>query len=133
MSGHLHRPVRQPRLRGARLGVVVAGAFACLLAASSANAWVPTPNRPKAHPAPSTARYVPARSHADPASREMPVAAILTGGRPTGSSAWLQARALKTAIDLAARLSALARGSSGGPPRGVSTLPSHWGATHLSV
>ena len=116
-----------------RLGVLIAGAFACLLVANSASAWVPTPNRPKGpRPAPSTARYVPAPSHADPASREVPVAAILTGGRPAGSSAWTEARATRSAVEAAARLSALARWR-GGPPRAISTVPSYWGATHLSV
>jgi hypothetical protein len=134
MSGESHRPQRQARPRYARLGVIVAGAFVCMLAANSASAWVPTPNRPKpSHPAKSTARYVPARSHADPASREVPLAAILTGGRPAGSGAWMQARATSTAFDAATQLSALSHWSCRGAPRAVTTLPSHWGATHLSV
>jgi len=134
MSGASHRPQRQARRRSARLGAIVAGAFVCLLAANSASAWVPTPNRPKpAQPAKSTARYVPARSHADPASRDVPLVAILTGGRPAGSTVWMQVRATSTAFDAAARLSALSHWSSRGAPRAVTTLPSHWGATHLSV
>ena len=59
--------------------------------------------------------------------------AILTGGRPAGSTGWTQARATSTAFDAAARLSALSYWSCRGAPRGVTTLPSHWGATHLSV
>jgi hypothetical protein len=116
-----------------RLGVLVAGVFACLFVASSASAWVPTPNRPKAHPTHSTARYIPGRSHADPASHDLPLAAMLTGGRPMGSSAWMQARAIRCAADDSAGPSALGRWSHRGWPRAVGTLPSHWGATHLSI
>jgi hypothetical protein len=134
MSGESDRPQRQARSRVVRLGAIVAVTFACLLVANSASAWVPTPNRPKpSHAAKSTARYVPARSHADPASRDVPCAAILSGGRTSGSSAWMQARATRTAVDGTARLSALSRWLCGRTPRAVTTLPSHWGATHLSV
>jgi hypothetical protein len=114
---------------------VFGGALLCLLVSSSASAIVPMGFRPKpaAAPAKSTARYVPARPHADPASGETPLVAILVSGRPTGSSGSVCARGPRVALADRPEPTGIRHRARGNTPRGVGTIPSHWGATHLSV
>jgi hypothetical protein len=124
------------RRRSVRFGAIVAGAFACLLVSTSASAIVPMAVRParRSAPAKSTARYVPAKSHADPASEEAPLAAIIVSGRSTGTTASMQVRGVRAWIADGPRPTTLRHlATRGSTPRAVSMLPSHWGATHLSV
>src|SRR5262249_28057919 len=129
-------PVEHPRPRRVRFGAIAAGAFACLFVASSASAIVPMAVRParRAAPARSTARYVPAKPHADPASEESPLVAIVVSGRLTGTTAWMHVRGVRAGLADGPRPSTVCHlVARRGRPRAVSTLPSHWGATHLSV
>jgi hypothetical protein len=114
----------------------VAGlALASLLVGSPADAWVPTPNRPKpgAH-VQSGRRYVPARSHADPSSGFDPVVAIVLGRSVRnwtahhGQQAWRTTARRKRAHADKVTL-CFTRDSV----RDIRGLPSHWGATHLSI
>jgi hypothetical protein len=107
---------------------------AILAMASSAGAWVPTPNRPRTRPvAKSTARYVPATSRADPASDRAPLLAILTTRGSSRSVTSLPVRAGRLTSGLLVVLEAGSRERASAEARPVWTLPSHWGATHLSI
>ena len=60
----------------------------------------------------------------------MPLVAVLSGGKPSGYAALAPWRVMR-----APGVLGRADGDAWSPcgPRAVTTLPSHWGATHLSV
>ncbi len=62
----------------------------------------------------------------------MPLVAVLSGGKPSGYAALAQLRVMHT-LGARGRPDGDAWSTGGEDPRAVTTLPSHWGATHLSV
>jgi len=118
---------------GRRVWVVAGAALLCLLVAGNARASIQGRHVvSRIGHAVAQTHYQPAPPHADPCSSEMPFVAVLSGGRASGFVALAPLRVMRVpgAFGLAAGGTSPACGED---PRAVTTLPSHWGATHLSV
>ena len=112
--------------------VIAGAAFACLLVAGNASASIQGRHvAPRIGHATSQTHCLPAPPHADPFASDSPLVAVLAGGK-TSSDGWLSE--LQALPGIGERPTPAE--DPGGPDRDlrtVSTLPSHWGATHLSV
>lgn len=116
-----------------RLWITAAAALLCLLVAGNASASIQGRHvAARMGHAVAQSHCLPAAPHADPFASELPLAAVLSGGRLFGSKAVAPLRALRAPGD-----GGLAGGdgawASPEDPRTAMTLPSYWGATHLSV
>jgi hypothetical protein len=133
LPASLHVDAPPPRARSVDLSSLLGAFVICLLTASSASAWVPTPNRPRERtPQKSSARYVPETSHADPGSGRAPLVAVLVRGSSELSKAGLPigGSGAVGASGLPGYHQGHHRGSA---PLDVGLLPSHRGATHLTI
>ncbi len=116
-----------------RAWVVAGGALLCLLVAGNARASIQGRHViARIGHAVAKSHCLPSPPHADPASSGMPLVAVLSGGKPSGYAALAPLRVMRTPGALG-RADGDAWVPGGNDPRAVTTLPSHWGATHLSV
>jgi hypothetical protein len=118
---------------GRRAWVIAGTALFCLLVAGNARASIQGRHlAARIGHAVAQTHCQPAPPHADPLSSEMPFVAVLSGGRASGYVALAPLRVMRApgAFGLSAGGTSPACDED---PRPVITLPSHWGATHLSV
>ncbi len=114
-----------------RAWVVGGAALLCLLVAGNARASIQGRHVvARIGHAVAKSHCLPSPPHADPLSSGMPLVAVLSGGRPSGYAALAPLRVMRTPGVLGR---ADGDAWSAENPRAVTTLPSHWGATHLSV
>jgi hypothetical protein len=118
---------------GRRAWVIAGAALVCLLVASNASASIQG-RRVAARMGHAVAQThcLPAPPHADPSASEMPLVAVLSGGKSSGDQALAPLRVVR-APGAPGLADADASSTSDEGPRAVTTLPTHWGATHLSV
>jgi hypothetical protein len=128
--------VRAPRsadVARRRAWIIGGAALLCLLVAGNARASIQGRHVvARIGHAVAKSHCLPSPPHADPFSSGMPLVAVLSGGRPSGYAALAPLRVMR-APGVLGRADGDAWASSDEDPRAVTTLPSHWGATHLSV
>ncbi len=116
-----------------RAWVVGGAALLCLLVAGNARASIQGRHVvARIGHAVAKSHCLPSPPHADPLASGMPLVAVLSSGKPSGYSALAPLRVMR-APGVLGRADGDAWAPFGETPRAVTTLPSHWGATHLSV
>jgi hypothetical protein len=126
-----HSPRHADAVR--RRWVIAGAALLCLLVAGNARASIQGRHvAARIGHGVAQLHCLPAPPRADPFSSGMPLVAVLPGGKPSGYQALMPLCVMRAPGALGLRGDD-AWSACGEDSRTVTTLPSHWGATHLSV
>jgi hypothetical protein len=111
---------------------IAGAALLCLLVAGNARASIQGRHvAARIGHAVGHSRCLPVPTHADPFSSDMPLVVVFSSGRPSGVHVLIPVRAVRAVGNPDPSADAGARQSANTCT--VTLLPSHWGATHLSV
>jgi hypothetical protein len=126
------RPAPRRSHAPGRSWFIAGAALLCLLVAGSARASIQGRHvAARIGHAVGHSRCLPVPTHADPFSSDMPLVVVFSSGRPSGAHVLIPVRAVRALGSLDPAADAGARQPA--KTRTVTLLPSHWGATHLSI